>query len=456
MKKISFILVLIALLSGSCKKWIDPSMNKDPNNPTDVAMAQLLAPVEVNLAYVAGGELARFSCAWMQQIAGLQSQAADWDLYNITESDVNSDWSWNLYAPGMINTKIMMEKAAAESSPHYAGVAKILMAYHLGITTDCWGDIPYSDALKGNVNQYESKYDTQEKIYTTIFTLLNDGITDLQSASSIYSPDFEDVIYSGDLDKWIKTAYALKARYSLHLSEKNGSAAYTDALNAVANAYTSNDDDFKVIFGTAYNNANPIYKSEQERPGYYAANTTYMNLLNATGDPRRDVYFTGTVGSPSGVPNPSAAVLGPGYASTDSPVYLMSYAEVKFIEAEARFKLNAADPLAVTACNEGLKASLQREGVYGDGTWFNAHKLDAASITLEKILIQKYLSSFLQVESWTDWRRTGYPVLALATGAMTSQIPHRLPYPQDERLYNGTNMPAGLSITDHVWWDASK
>ncbi len=456
MKKIIFVFLATILLSGACKKWIDPAMNNDPNNPTDVGLAQLLAPVEVNLGYVVGGELARFNCAWMQQLAGLQSQAQDWDVYNITESDVNDDWSWYLYAPGMINCKIMLEKAASGDSPHYAGVAKILMAYHLGVVTDSWGDAPYSDALKGNDNHFESKYDTQQEIYNTIFTLLNGAITDLQSATSVFDPGPEDIIYGGDLDKWQKTAYALKARYSLHLAKKNGPAAYSDALAAVTNAYTSNDDDFKVIYGTAYNNSNPMYQSEQERPGYYSANTTMMNMLNSTTDPRRDVYFTGSSGSASGVPNTSAATIGPGYASTDSPVYLMSYAEVKFIEAEARFKLNASDPLALAACNEGLKASLQREGVYGDGTWFNAHKLTAGSLTLEKIIIQKYLSSFLQIEIWTDWRRTGFPTLALATGAMTTQIPRRLPYPQDERLYNSDNMPTGLILTDRVWWDVAK
>jgi hypothetical protein len=456
MKKILFTAIFIALLSGSCEKWIDPSMNVDPNNPADVSLAQLLAPVEVNLAYITGGELARFDCSWMQQLAGLQSQAYDVDVYNLSESDVNNDWSYNLYEPGMINTKIMMTKAAANSSPHYAGVAKILMAYHLGVTTDHWGDIPYSDALKGAENHFKSTYDTQQTIYTTIFTLLNEAITDLNAASSVYDPGAEDIIYSGDLGKWKKTAYALKARYSLHLSERNGSTAYSDALAAVANAYTSNDDDFKLVFGTAFSNSNPIYQSEQKRTGYYSANSTYMNMLNATADPRRDVYFTGTTGSISGVPNPSAASIGPGYASADSPVYLISYAEIKFIEAEARYKLNAADPLAVAAYNEGLKASLQREGVYGDGTWYNAHKIDAASITIGNIINQKYLSSFLQVETWTDWRRTGFPVLTLATGAMTNEIPRRYPYPQDERLYNSENMPAGLTITNHVWWDATK
>jgi hypothetical protein len=455
MKKIVLSILFIMMLSSSCEKWIDPTMNVDPNNPTDVAMAQLVAPIEANLAYIVGGELARYCCTWMQQIAGLQSQSAGNDIYVISESDVNGAWSWNLYSPGMINTKILMDKAAATKSPHYAGIAKILMAYHLGVTTDLWGDIPYTDALKGVSLQLKPKYDTQTEIYSAIFALLNEAINDLESATSVFSPDVEDFIYEGDLTKWEKTAYALKARYSLHLAKRNGSSAYTDALTAVAGGYTSNDDDFKFVFGSALNNSNPIYQSEQDRTGYYSACATYENMLGATSDPRQAVYFNGTIGTKPGEPNANAATIGTSYASATSPVYLMSYAEVKFIEAEASFNTNNK-VRAANAYNDGLKASLQREGVFGDGTWFNANKINAATITLEKIINQKYLSSFLQIETWTDWRRTGYPVLALATGAVTSEIPRRLPYPQDERLYNGDNMPVGLTITNHVWWDVVK
>lgn len=456
MKKIVSLLAIMAFLSGSCDKWIDPDVNVDPNNPVDVSMAQLLAPVEVAAAYVVGGEMARWDCAWMQQITGLQSQAADADIYIINEADVTNAWSWSLYSPAMINTKIMIDKAEAAESPHYAGVAKVLMAYLLGVTTDHWGDIPYSDAFKGAEGDCTAEYDTQEEIYITIFNLLDEAITDLSAPESLFSPGEEDLIYGGDLDKWEKTAYALKARYSLHLEKRKGISSLTDALNAVSKAYASNADNMKVPFGSAYNNSNPMYQYETERTGYYSANTTLINLLNATGDPRKAVYFNGDEGSPSGEPNLDAATIGPGYASTDSPIDLISYSEVKFIEAEARFKINPADQLAVEACNEGIKASLMREGVYGDGTWFNAHKMSESSISLETIMIQKYLSSFLQVETWTDWRRTGFPSLSLATGAVLNQIPRRYPYSDEERLYNGENMPSGLTITDRVWWDVAK
>jgi hypothetical protein len=452
MKKILVLMIVMTFIAGSCKKWIDPGMNVDPNNPTNVGEAQLLAPVQVNLAYIVGGELARWNCIWMQQIAGIQSQSAENDIYTIGEADVTNAWSWNLYSPGMINTRIIMDKAAAGRSPHYAGVAKILMAYHLGVTTDEWGDIPYSEALKGLQNNFKPKYDTQAQVYDTIFSLLDQAIVDLGAPTSVLSPADDDLIYGGDLDKWVKTAYALKARYNLHLSKRNGAAAYTAALAAIADSYTGNEDDFRLVFGSAFSNSNPIFQSEQRRAGYYTASATYQAMLSATADPRQAVYFSGTTGSRPGEPDPDASVIGTAFSSSTSPVYLMSYTELKFIEAEAA--LSTGDAVrSANAYNEGLKASLQREGVYGDGTWFNSHKETDATISLEKIMNQKWLSSFLQIETWTDWRRTGFPTLSLATGAVVSQIPRRLPYPDDERLYNGDNMPAGLSITDHVWWD---
>jgi hypothetical protein len=454
MKKIIISLFFLTIIFSSCEDWIDPSINEDPNNPDDVAMAQLVAPIEANLAYIVGGELARWDCVWMQQIAGLQSQAADCDIYVFGESDGTNAWSWNLYSPGMISTKVLMEKADSLKSPHYAGVGKVLMAYHLGVTTDHWGDIPYSDALNGLKYQFKSKYDTQEQIYTTIFSLLNEAITDLQASSSLFSPGDEDLIYSGDLKKWLKTAYALKARYSMHLAKLKGATAYTDALDAVSKSYTANGDDFMVTFGDAYNNSNPIYQSESERSGYYGASATYMNMLSASNDPRKAVYFDGTVGSKPGEANGDAAIIGENYASPTSPVYLMSYTELKFIEAEASFKTNDFER-ATAAYNEGLKASLLREGVFGDGAWYTANLETEATITLEKIMNQKYLSSYLQIETWTDWRRTGYPALVKATGAVTDEIPRRLLYPDDERLYNGENMPKGQTITSRLWWDAN-
>lgn len=462
--KIKILSILsITLLLSSCSSWIDSSINTDPNNPTDVSMALLVAPIEVNLAYVVGGDLTRTTNGWMQQLAGLSNQSADNDVYNISEADVNNAWSYNLYNPGMFDSKILMAKAVTQKSPHYGGIAKILMAYHLGVTTDLWGDIPYSDAFNAVNGQTKSKYDAQQVIYTTIFSLLNDAITDLNALPGTFEPGSEDLIYGGDLTKWTKTAYALKARYKLHLI-KLRLYTYQNVLDDLANSYTGNSDDMKVTFGAAYSNSNPMFQFADQRD-YVGANTTFMDMLKATNDPRLGAYFnksdTSTVkkvvklayvSSAAGENNGLASRVGVNYASSASPVYLMSFAEVKFIESEADFQ-TAKIPAAVTAYNDGLKASLDREGVY-DATWFTANSITAATITLEKIIDQKYLSAFLQIETFNDWRRTGFPTLTLATGHFTTEIPRRLPYPSDERLYNGVNEPSPLpTIISRVWWD---
>jgi hypothetical protein len=73
----------------------------------------------------------------------------------------------------------------------------------------------------------------------------------------------------------------------------------------------------------------------------------------------------------------------------------------------------------------------------------------------EEIMTQKWIALFDQVETFTDWRRTNYPTLTPAALAVTldQQLPRRYPYPTSERIYNGANMPQGLTISSRVWWD---
>ena len=78
---------------------------------------------------------------------------------------------------------------------------------------------------------------------------------------------------------------------------------------------------------------------------------------------------------------------------------------------------------------------------------------------------EKYVAMFSQSESWTDWRRTGFPALNVYPDANLGEIPRRLPYPQDEYLYNKSNVPMPLTSTPDekfgtdaartyaLWWD---
>ena len=61
-------------------------------------------------------------------------------------------------------------------------IARIMKAYIFWTITDCWGDVPYTDALNGDPNV---AYDTQESIYKDLIKELT------ESVSSVYPQAYQ-------------------------------------------------------------------------------------------------------------------------------------------------------------------------------------------------------------------------------------------------------------------------
>ena len=141
-------------------------------------------------------------------------------------------------------------------------------------------------------------------------------------------------------------------------------------------------------------------------------------------------------------------------AAGDAPIVLISYAEVKFIEAEALLETGDAAG-AATAYNAGVLASLERVTGVADQTWMDDNNItkNDVSISLEDIIMQKRHALVGQVQPFSDWRRTGIPNLTVIAGATKTEIPRRFPYSQDEIIYNEANIPPVGSIIVPVWWD---
>ena len=180
-----------------------------------------------------------------------------------------------------------------------------------------------------------------------------------------------------------------------------------------------------------------------------------VDMMKATNDPRLTQHADGSdgeiVGSPAGTGSAGASLPGPFYFSQSSPVPLVTYVEMKFIEAEAKL---ASDPgSAATAYNEAVKASLAKMGV-SDPDWEAANAAETgSSITLKKIMEQKYIALYAQFEAYNDWRRSNNIIgLSVASDATQSSIPRRLPYPTSTQTYN-SNAPEGRDIMTPVWWD---
>jgi len=434
------VILLLAVFIGSCKKWINPTINQDPDSVVDVPYNLMLPSIEANMGYIIGGmDYRGVTGMWVQYVSGQARQAATQGKnYNLTEADVDNLWN-SIYDGCMMNLTIFITKTG-DANPQARGAGKVLLAYTLGSATDVWGDIPYSEAFLGNTN-LKPKYDSQQSIYTVINTLLSDGITDLSTDNSANAVPLgsssNDLIYNGNIPKWIAAAHSLRARYAIHLSNKGG-VDYSAILADCAAGISSNGNDFQMPFGTTESNANPIYEFDVQRTDV-AQSATFTAF--AAGDPRL-AAFQGTKN------------FGPFYGSINSPVPFISYVETRFIEAEAQLRQSSpAQAAANAAYDAAVTASLAKFSVT-DATWLTNNTSGVlGNRNIQNIIEAKYVALFMQEEGFTDFRRTGFPVLDPTAG---SAVPSRYPYATSERLYNSANVPTGITVNTPLWWMSGK
>ncbi|MDI9308899.1 MAG: SusD/RagB family nutrient-binding outer membrane lipoprotein [Limnohabitans sp.] len=477
LKKIGLIALLPVLLS-SCSRELD--INIDPNVPSDAPLKNLLASPEVNLAYTLGGNINRMSSSVMQYYAGHRAQPLEYGQYNITSASTDNLWT-AMYNTAM-DLKLIENKAKSTNSTVYLGISQILTAYTFSVTTDLFGDIPYTEALKGTLN-ITPKYDKQQDIYPSLISLIDQGIANVKANQGL-KPTTDDLIYGGNIVKWERFGNSLKLRLYNHLSKRSSNAS--DALNFLnTNPILINDsaDDAKLTFLVANNNSNPIYQfDELSGRKDNAVCATLVNKMSALSDPRSTLYFKGVkngalagqiIGNLPGQDDDDSGEtkysrVGSAYASNNSPVMLLSAAEVNFIKSEVYFR-SGNNTNAQTSFNKAITEdfiSLKVGSTPALSTTAANTYLSNPSVafnnTLERIIEQKWITMFqASFESWVDWRRTNFPTLTVPTRNFTSNvIPRKLPYPQIEINVNRASLEQGpgvpipyVSILNKVWWD---
>ncbi|WP_242927707.1 SusD/RagB family nutrient-binding outer membrane lipoprotein [Pontibacter vulgaris] len=456
---------LLLFFAGSCSEDKLDEIDTNPNNPLDVPISLLLPQVITDVSFaISGTDLAWYSSVFVQHTAGVhaQLQAADLRSGNTNNTLVNNTWG-TIYATTMPDLNAIITKGSAggdeEGKFIEVGIAKILKAYTIAIATDAWGRVPYAEIGRG-AELRTPKFDNQQEIYTNIQTLLDEAIADLAKGGP--SPGQADLIYGGDADSWTKAAWSLKARYYNRLSNIDATGSATQALAAAANGFQSSADNFVFNkFTTQSAGEHPWYQESNDR-AHHAVSQTFVNTLDNLNDPRLAVMVapapeTGEItGAPNGTQtndqasqlfsDPTEAVL-----NATSPMPLMTYDELKFIEAEANLRLgNAAG--AVTAFTEAVTAAMQRQAPELSNAAITTYVASIASggLNLESIIRQKWISFWLfqPIEAFNDYRRTGFPALTHPIGP----APLRFPYPQSELDANAANVPS-TQITNGVWWD---
>ncbi|WP_222937112.1 SusD/RagB family nutrient-binding outer membrane lipoprotein [Cytophaga sp. FL35] len=486
----NYIIVLLGILIYSCSdEYFDVNVPTGSATEEQLSMEDLLGPSIYHTV------MAQY---WAERSFGNYTQYfTGQGGTTIGPSSITSTWSETyLYALPNLNTILM--KAEETNSNHYSGIAKVLIAINLGLATDSYENIPYSESAQGTVNS-KPAFDSQEEIYASINSLLNEAISELSTENaSEFAPGSGDIVYGGDSDKWLKAAYTLKARYALHLTEVNGIQAAEEALTNIENGFSSNDDDFQVYFEER--NINPWHSREVLAPNtgnvhdkigdqlvsYMNGTTSPFTNPELQFDPRLPVYadnegeegepYRGYVSGGDGVSsdnedaNTDFADAG-FYTSLDSPIPIITYAEAMFIKAEAEFLINGGTTTssgttvtAYTAYLDGIQANMDKLGV--DGTNYLADSsiaMGEGGLMLNHIMKEKYIANFLNPETFVDFRRYDFSSdvfldLELPLDSDESEFPGewyvRAVYPDREETRNPENvLQFKKSPVEPVWWD---
>jgi len=452
----------VSLLAG-CQTELD-EFNVNPNSPTTTSPTLLVAAMELATFQTHSSGLMRNSGIFTQHLQGTNvGQLGAIGLYTVNEGDVNNEWNL-IYGTALVNGHILNRDFGA-THPYYNGIGQVLTAINLGYATDMWGDVPYDQAFLGDTGNTTPSYNTQQEIYARLQTILDNAIVNLNKPESanVELPEDDDFIFNGDTKKWIKVANVLKARYALRLTEVEGSTvAAQKALNFITEAnMTSNDDNANTLFLGEANSLNQWNAFNRQRTNYMKMGKYFVDALVNSNDPRlvymvdkdTDGGYSGNAADDDntvktsyigGYANPKAQR---GFASPDWQIGIVTYAEAKFIEAEAKARLGQP---AVTALQQAVTASVTSV----TGAAPSATFLAAATATSDvaNIIQQKYIALFLTMEPYNDYRRTGFPALVPNQKSDTKTIPVRLPTPSDERQYN-PNATVVSNVTTKVWWD---
>jgi hypothetical protein len=473
--------VALALSLGGCADGLT-DINANPNAPTDVPTDLLIRTAITNSTNLALGVGVTWNHAglWAHHIA--QIQYPDEDRFVVRDENMQGLWdTW--YAVPLKDLVTIVAKAEATNRPNEMAVGLILKSFNYGVMTDLWGDLPYSEALRGDDGTFAPKYDSQQDIYNAIFADLKKAAESIVVGAAGF-PAANDLIYQGNMARWQKFANSLRLRHAMRLSGVSAAKARTEfeaAMAAPGGVIDSNAEEARLVYLAASPNRNPFFENQTTRNDHRVS-ATLVDYLQATNDPRLAIYANpieadgvSYVGHQNGM-NPGSATLtsrskvGNWFTSATSPVFLMRHAEVLFLRAEAAQRGWNAGGTAQALYEAAVTASMQQYNIPSAAiTAFLAQpgvSFDAAPNKLALIAQQKWVALFGQGhEAFAEWRRTGVPQLTAGPHAQSpspTTLPRRLTYPNLEMSLNRANVeeavsrqggPQNMTLFGRVWWD---
>ncbi|GAB3521003.1 RagB/SusD family nutrient uptake outer membrane protein [Emticicia fontis] len=503
---------LVVLFGSSCKEsFFD--INTNPNSlPTALPSYVFTGALNTTSTNIAGTSAAGGSSEIGFYWSGQWTQGNGYIIntaqfaYNFTNGDFNY---WDAYYNNLEDYEYVIQNADANNQKFLKGPAKVMKAMLFQQLVDMYGNIPFSDALKGTAS-LAPKFDDQKTVYEGLIKLLDEAIADLKANTFASAFNGSDIVFRGNTTKWNQFANSLKLRILIRQSKIAGREAYikpeinkvaADAAGVIAGEDVGVGGSF--FYLATAGKLNPVY----DRWGYdangakralnnYPRPTQFLiNTLKANGDTLRmkriayansgengntpgtsvqkevSANYSGTpFGVSSGYLPANTVPLGPSLlvkGEYNRPYILMTASEVQFLLAEAkeRYADIAFTKTSQEYFEEGMRQSFRVLGAGAanadayKGSGVVNYDWAASPDKLTAIAIQKWISfvNFNGLEAWAEYRRTNLPVTPQSIQLVgETKRPLRFFYPNTEMGSNGDNVKAQGTIdvfATKLFWD---
>lgn len=503
---------ILTLGATSCRKLLD--VNTNPNIAQAGTKETLLPAGQLYLGSAMGVDMEVNGSIWSQfwTQTPVASQYIVLEQYAPGQDQFNYPWS-NLYSAASNFNQLYWLADSGRSKP-YKAVALLMQAYTYQVLTDGWGDVPFTNALRGQYidsHIVSPRYDSQRVVYMGIIRYI-DSAKKLLAASSdqLGQPLKGDLIYGSTatfgtiqpptLANWVKFANTLKLKVLLRMAyvEPTTAKAMIDSLYLTNPQFIGPGEDAKIDYGFNTNTKNPLYAEFSSTTmgsiQNVAGSATAIDSMNSNGDPRAFLFYNpdgtglGVTGIPQGtynvsrpsgaysIPSPYVAGDAQDPNSSKAPVNLLTSWESYLLQAEvvargwqptssgmtddalffAGIQANFSYSSYASALSSNWGPTAYSDYISAGGYWTQYPIGGSTEDKIRFIITQKWfaMNGNQGFEAWTEWRRTGYPdfLVRPANSLIGSGKPARFLYPTSESTGN-TNFPGVKGLQERVWWD---
>lgn len=398
----------------------------------------------------------------------------------------------------LVNVQKMIDFATNEKLKNsYAALGHFIRAYKFFYLTMHVGDIPYSESFQADEENFSPKYDTQKEVFLGLLNELDKADELFQNGENFDG----DPVYNGDIALWRKAVNVLQLKLLINLYKKvnDSELQVKERFQRIVNSrpiFKSNADNCQLIHADRANEKYPFYKEGNNFIVFNQVSSIVIDTLKLFEDRRLFYYAKPTPNANDQGMNPSewdayngvdptltfaeiqkkveeknVSQLNNRYTQIPEgePTFLLSYAEMNFILAEAAAR-DFFSGNAKMYYEEGIRASMKfvADNTPDESDYHHNMKITDDYIAsylqgkevafastfdrqIRQIILQKYLTTFMQTafNGYYEYRRTGIPALPINPlsnrNDPADKMPVRWMYSSQEYTYNTENVNEAVS-----------